>query len=714
MNLAFLLVNLAFGAEFPGRVLERGTGDPIPGAKVLVVEAPDSAILSGEDGRFVLTHAEPPRRLRVECTGFETLEVDVTDPSSLRLFLIPLPGPVEIVIEARRDSPNVSHQILDRERVEKTPGTFDDPLRLVQALPGVAATPEYSPSAGVLAIRGAAPSESRVFVDGVEIPYLYHFQQYGSVIHSRLLEEVALYPSAFSSSWGDTVGGIAAISTRRPDPVRVHAGVNLNAITAGTFVQTPMGQKSAFSASARRSFADLRESSNDQYTVWPAFWDYLTRVDIGRGTDRLGIMLLGAGDSYGRYVGDTAALDPIERESVPDFRFQRSFHGLVLHHLHQPVSGTNTETSLGVIYDRLQGSFPEAEQDRRELSVVLREVARLRLSSQWTLGFGGDVRAARVDRQAETDRPWVELAGEAPLLARGVDVDSQETSLVGGIWVEPRAQLGRFLLQPGLRLQGDNTTETLSPEPRLAMNLQTAEGQRLRLGGGRYSQAPPVDLLSPQGGNPELERARSWQGVLGYDLAIAGRWELGTDLWARSFEGVWDERIGEMPLSEDGYAAGVEFNSRYRLRERFFTWASLTLGRSYRSDHPGDWDQPWAVNLVASWDFRPAWNVGLRYRASAGLPYTPVVDGLYDGNTDTYSPVFGATNGARLPTYQKLDLHLERRFAFNSWSLVTYGEMWWVPPGSNAMYRVWSYDWSESALVAGPGLVPLVGLRAEL
>ena len=30
---------------------------------------------------------------------------------------------------------------------------------------------------------------------------------------------------------------------------------------------------------------------------------------------------------------------------------------------------------------------------------------------------------------------------------------------------------------------------------------------------------------------------------------------------------------------------------------------------------------------------------------------------------DTYLPVYGATNSVRLPTYQKFDLHLEKRIA---------------------------------------------------
>ena len=161
-------------------------------------------------------------------------------------------------------------------------------------------------------------------------------------------------------------------------------------------------------------------------------------------------------------------------------------------------------------------------------------------------------------------------------------------------------------------------------------------------------------------------------------------------------------------------AWGAELVSRARVRERFFSWVALTLGRSLRDGQPGPWDQPWSVSAVASWDFRPRWNVGARYRLSAGLPYTPISGGRYDGDTDSYAPILGPAWSARLPNYQKLDVHLDRAFAFRQWTLHAYLEAWWVPPASNNLYPVYSYDFSEQALVAGPGFVPLLGVRAAL
>lgn len=300
------------------------------------------------------------------------------------------------------------------------------------------------------------------------------------------------------------------------------------------------------------------------------------------------------------------------------------------------------------------------------------------------------------------------------MLARGLPVNEVLQRIRGGIFVEPRFTLGRLDLRTGLRGQADSATRSLLPEPRVALRYALTDALGLRAGGGRYSQVPTLDDLSPVTGDPDLGPIDSWQAAGGVDLLVSGRWELSLDGWARSLQGAVLSSPGEAPLAQDGRAWGTELVSRYRVRDRFFSWVGLTLGRSLRDGEPFAYDQPWALTVVASWDFRPHWNLGLRYRAAAGLPYTPVEGGLYDGDNDVYTPIMGEPYSARLPTYQKVDLHLARAFEFRRWTLDAYLETWWVPKAANNLYPVYSYDFTEQALVSGPGFVPLIGLRAVL
>ena len=86
----------------------------------------------------------------------------------------------------------------------------------------------------------------------------------------------------------------------------------MNAIMAGGQVQFPLNQASV-SMSGRRSFMDVVESGNDQYTLWPAFWDYMGRYQKQSSPSvRWSLTAIRAGDRYGRYAGDTEALDWVE------------------------------------------------------------------------------------------------------------------------------------------------------------------------------------------------------------------------------------------------------------------------------------------------------------------------------------------------------------------------------------------------------------------
>jgi len=49
-------------------------------------------------------------------------------------------------------------------------------------------------------VRGAPPSSVGYFVDGVRIPYLYHFALGPSVLNPALVEQIELYPGGYPAA----------------------------------------------------------------------------------------------------------------------------------------------------------------------------------------------------------------------------------------------------------------------------------------------------------------------------------------------------------------------------------------------------------------------------------------------------------------------------------------------------------------------------------
>ncbi len=624
------------------------------------------------------------------------------------------PASEEVVVEARRDAPVVSEHTLDRERVLLTPGTFEDAVRLVQSLPGVALTPEYSPTAGDLAVRGSDPHETRYLLDGIELPYLYHFNGYSSVLPARLLDELQLYPSTFGAAYGNATGAIVDTKSTWTRPDRPRASANLNFVMAGAEVAAPSGDDWTIRASARRSFLDLVTKDDPQYTAFPVFSDWYARLEYAPSAEvRWAITGFGGADAYTRYAGEPTLLDPWEQSVNPSLRYDKAYNiGQVTHrHL---VGNARVDGALAITGYSLSSQLPSAYDNQDLVRVQLREDALVfaRPGLQFAAGVEGRFESLALDVQ--TDRAWPEVARESPLLERGVSGAATVDRLIAGAYAEGRISAGRFRLVPGVRVDGDTLTSAVSFDPRLNARWQIGKDEQLRLAVGQYSQFPQTTWLAPEVGTPTLAPSVSRQAAFGFDYAIASRWEVALDLWGKLSEELVEIDPGAAPRGGvQGTAYGLEIESRYRIRNVFFSSLALTLGHSERDGHLYDYDQPWAINVIGSWSLGPTWNVGLRYRGSEGLPYTPIVDGTYQGDDDSYAPVYGDTNSVRLPAFHKIDVHIQKDLRFTTWSLALYAELWFVPPGSNVMYVAWNYDYDDVGDVTGPVFIPLIGARGE-
>jgi len=702
------------------------SGLPLAGAWVAELER-GLHVRSAEDGSFALQlPAAGPVRLRVSLPGYADLELEAQAPGQgLRLVMdpgLPAGGEAvgEIVVESAPDSASPVRHVLDREQVERTPGTHGDAARLVQAMPGVAVTREYAPGAGDLAIRGSGPDEHRFMLDGLELPYLFHFREFTSVVDLGLLDELALYPSAFGAEFGDATGAVVAGRTRATFPERPEAGIDLNAIMSGAHLRSPLGGDFFLSGSGRRSYMDwIVGGASGQYTSWPVFWDGFLRLDHVPDPDhRTALEVLLASDRWERLVREPEELDPVEAQSEPLLDYRHQYVALALRRRDAGSAG-QLEGMLGLVLDRWPAQLQQDWQDRKEASLQLREDAVWLASDELHLALGLRARAERSLRRAETAQAWPEVASEAPMLARGLAADELLQRLRAGAYAELRAELGSWRLLPGLRLDGDSMSGAISPDPRLGFKWRPIDALTLRGGLGRYSQFPSTDALSPQTGDPDLPATRSEQAALGLDGQLAGRLRVSADVYAKRLRDMVLEEVGEPPIGGvQGRVAGLELGSSYRIRGVFFAWLSASLSLSQRqledSWIPFDWYQPLSLGAVASWTFRPGWSAGFRWRYGSGFPYTPVVDGQYRADSDSYDPVLGERNSAVMPHYQKFDLRLERSWERPRWRISLYVEAWFIPEPSNLMYPVYSYDYDESTFVEGPRFVPIIGLRGEV
>ncbi|MAA78242.1 MAG: hypothetical protein CL916_03205 [Deltaproteobacteria bacterium] len=447
------------------------------------------------------------------------------------------------------------------------------------------------------------------------------------------------------------------------------------------------------SISGRRSYADIFSSGNDQYSLWPAFWDYLLRYDQSISSkSSWGISAIGASDRYGRYAFDSESLDPFSRTENPNFLYERTFHG-ILGRFSFAGDKLHSQSTLGLVHDQWDGQVSSAVQERQEQYVYARSQNYWLLNDSASISWGLEGKGGVTDVLCTAENSWFSLSGEAPYLEAGEPIDDDFLDGFVAGWIELRQKGPSFSWYPGVRVQqsfsGENTLD-----PRLTVQWSN-EMFKFRIGGGQYSQL--------------ATREDTWDSVLTSHQVSSGLEMYGLEDWRFSLD-VWGRDIEGRESGEDGWALGSELLLSYSPSSKIFSWFSLQVAHSEQQEL---YIQPFALNFVYSWQWRPDIDFGVRYRYSSGMPYIPPVDGRYIAQEDRYIPILDDSASGRLPDYQKLDLHIAKKwYAFNH-TIVTYAEIWYVPPSANFLYPIYNFNFTDEQLVVGPPIVPLLGIRVE-
>jgi len=148
--------------------------------------------------------------------------------TNVLLRLAPEPGTassqVVVTVTGERPPREVSKRVLGRDEIQHSAGTQGDALLSVQNLPGIARPPPFS---GALVVRGSAPDDTAVLVDGTDVPLAYHFGGLSSVVPTELLNQIDFYPGNFSARYGRKMGGIVDVQLRPAGDEEVLSKVSL-------------------------------------------------------------------------------------------------------------------------------------------------------------------------------------------------------------------------------------------------------------------------------------------------------------------------------------------------------------------------------------------------------------------------------------------------------------------------------------------------------
>jgi hypothetical protein len=624
---------------------------------------------------------------------------------------------------------DVTKRSVESQVVRNMPGTRGDALRAIEIMPGVART---SMGQGDPILRGAAAGESQVLLDGIPVPFMFHFGGLTSFMSSRLVGKLDVYPGNFSARYGRAVGGVIDIAMRDPNTDKLHAALDVNLIDSSAFVETPVTENLSVAAAIRRSNIDFVFENfvpADTYSVVaaPTYFDYqaLASYRINSAT-RVRLLGYGSRDALQLFFARPNDDDP---GLAGNIRGKIQFHRLSLQLSHHGANGVSGFANVTAGRIGLLQHIGESEQKfdatelygRAEASFELHRSLRLTAGSDFYGWFLAGKYHGPQPGSAEGDPTDGDpLAGQRSITVRDDAVVVPQPAAYLELAYRPVSPL---LISPGVRVDYYGEIQDTSVDPRVAVRFEVTPTTALKGGVGYYSQPPQSWQSIPGIGNPDLKHFRALQTSAGIEQKLGNDAKLTAEGFYKRVEdiviGTENREAPQFVNQGQGRIYGGELAGQARWRSDGFAYLAYTLSRSERRRDGGDWrlfdsDQTHVLALAASQGLGRGWNVGFRFRLVTGNPTTPINGATYDVRTGVYLPAYGATNSRRDPTFNQLDVRVEKVWHVGPGKIAAYLDVQNVYAAQNPEGYRYSFDYSKRERVSGVTLFPNLGLRGEL
>jgi hypothetical protein len=678
---------------------------------------------------------------------------------------------ISIVVRAPRIKKEAVETRIRTEEARRVPGTQGDTLKVVQNLPGVARS---SFGSGELIIWGAAPNETKVNVDGVEIPALYHVGGFRSTINSDLVRSINLSPGSYGADYGRGLGGLVRIDLGPLPKEGTHGYVAADNLDASALLSTALTPRLRLALAGRISYLDrllplVTSADVGDFVPIPRYDDYQARATLSlRPDEELALTFLASDDHLRRAIPSD---DPSQVRSQ---NIDSGWKRVILRYARLLPDGASVVVTPSFGFDSAsnQEQFGNTPVDVRQSTSQygLRAAYRRRVSLSTTLSFGLDLQAqsSTLDRNGSLTLPAREgdpfVFGQPP--RNDIASDHWKVLVIDTApYVNAEITLGRLSLVPGLRLEpvliegsaslpsggavppngyasfslpenpvdelpSDGFTRTLKalrylPNPRIAAAFRATKKLTLTAGAGIYGQPPDPQDMSPVFGNPTigLSRAAHLSGGFNYKLRptltleVIGFYKRMWDLVSRN--DVPPPVADQLTQDESGRAYGGQVLLRQELLRGFFGWITYSLTRSERRDHPNtdwrlfDFDQTQALGVVASYQLGHGWDLGTRFRYTTGFPRTPVVSSYQDSFTGQYNPLFGPYNSIRIPAFYQLDARIERSFVYRRVKMNVFLDVQNLTDRQNPEEIIYNYNFQVRSYITGFPTLAVLGARAE-
>jgi len=582
-----------------------------------------------------------------------------------------------------------------------------DLLQSIQLIPGINSLNE---SASGIQIRGGSPDQNLILFDDIKLYNTGHFYGMFSTLNPYATQKASIFKSGTSAVYGDRVSGIIDISSGEDIPNKTKSGFGIDGLSIDGFVKTPISDKLAIYAFARRSYIDVYRS--------PTYDSYAEKIFNNTGTVRNingEIIVVPSDDEFTPNSSDNSfsffdintkiifapninnkfILSGLFTRNETDFSFDddgetkiddlsTENNGLSFKWKHRS-SETNTE-DVSLYFSKYDTNYVTREFFDEELGetnvrnnfitdIGLQLKSHRLIGKRQFLTFGYQISNSNVILETVKEDPFdpednENFKNENVNLKNALFAEynyyTKNSSVIGiGLRTVHYGSLGNIYIEPRI-----NVEYNLSKSLRIKGSIERRHqpiSQIIEFNQGELRIENSTWRLSNKTENPLLRSDQISTGLL-YDHKS---WTIDLDAYYKNLSGLTSFTDGfrtpQLELSEGkSIIKGIDILIRKRINN-YRIWAGYTFNdirfnfpNIQVGDFPGNNDITHSFrisNTLKLNDFELS--LGWQYRT--GEPYTPIVN--YDSDTSLVD--FGAINSVRLKDYHRLDASVIYNFTIH-------------------------------------------------
>jgi hypothetical protein len=717
-----LLINImpahAQNGVIRGFVYEKESGEPVIFTNVFLLKTSYGAT-TDVNGYFTISRVPDGNyTLVVKDLGYDTLRQAVAikgpSPVSLKIYLKKASYELQgINVSAERDvvrtETRTSVAKITPKQIKQIPsiGGQPDLAQYLQVLPGVIFTGDQG---GQLYIRGGSPIQNKVLLDGMIIYNPFHSIGLFSVFDTDILRNADVYTGGFGAEYGGRISSVMDLTTRDGNKKRMAGKAGATTFGAKLLLEGPLRKETETGNGSSSFIFSLKNSYLEQSSK--ALYKYIDSNGLPFNYT----------DAYGKF-----SLNAANGSKVNFFGFNYDdkvhYHALSDYHWDAAGGGMNFVVIPGNNPVLMEGNFAYSSYN---ISLAENQAQpRTSKINGFNLGLGFTYYLGKDELKY-----GVEMLGFKTVFkffnALNLKIDqTQNTTELAG-FAKYKITRGKFLIEPGFRLQWYASLANISPEPRLAIKYNVSHSIRIKLATGLYSQnllsansdrdvvnlfygflSGPDNLPDTLPNNSLRKHSlqKSQHIILGIEFDPIDNVTMNVEGYYKNFPQLTvlnrNKIFADAPpyndptnsqykpdylrkdyTIESGDAEGIDLSLKYEHNHIYF-WAVYSYAFVHRYDgrdrYVPHYDRRHNINVVASYQFgeKRLWDVNARWNLGSGFPFTKT-QGFYEKllfNQGIYSDpatmsgdlgiIYDKINTGRLPYYHRLDFSITRRFILN-------------------------------------------------